>query len=595
MTKEVEVGDEFNGKVVKTTTFGAFVELAKGTDGLLHISNVSPGERAATVEDVLNKGDEVDVRVVEVDRERGRIGLRLADDPEIAGKTVEELAAVGTGGNGGGRGATATAAARGDRGPRGGGDRDRGGARRPRPRGSGRPRHRSASTATPTAAERRTAVLDEHRLTELESGVRVVTEANALRAIRGARLLDRHGLVAPRTTPEAGLSHLLEHMLFRGTDALRLAARSTRSSTPWAPSSTRARARRRRRSTPACSTTTSPRAFDVMADMVWRPRFDAGELAPSARSCSRRSRCTRTTRRTRSSTSSARPSSATIRSAARSSAAREVVGAHAAPSAARPSTPRATCPANVVVAAAGSVDHDALVELVARRPGRAPRRGARRRCRRRRRATPPRVRFVARTPSSTTSASARPGIAARRRAPLRAARARQHPRRHVVVAAVPGGPRAARPGLRRLLVPVAVRRDRARSASTSARGPTTSCAALGVVADELERLREDPAHAPTSSRARKENVKGRIVLSLESTAARMNRLGASVLADMPLLSRRRGDRAHRRRDARRHRRARARAVRARALQRRGHRPRRGASARARADLPAWARPRVSAA
>ena len=43
MTKEVEVGDEFTGKVVKTTTFGAFVELAKGTDGLLHISNVAPG------------------------------------------------------------------------------------------------------------------------------------------------------------------------------------------------------------------------------------------------------------------------------------------------------------------------------------------------------------------------------------------------------------------------------------------------------------------------------------------------------------------------------------------------------------------------
>ena len=47
MTKEVEVGDEFAGKVVKTTTFGAFVELAKGTDGLLHISNVSPGPAAS--------------------------------------------------------------------------------------------------------------------------------------------------------------------------------------------------------------------------------------------------------------------------------------------------------------------------------------------------------------------------------------------------------------------------------------------------------------------------------------------------------------------------------------------------------------------
>ena len=82
MTKEVEVGDEFPAaKVVKTTTFGAFVELAKGTDGLLHISNVSPGQRVGTVEEVLNKGDEIAVRVVEVDRERGRIGLRLRGGP----------------------------------------------------------------------------------------------------------------------------------------------------------------------------------------------------------------------------------------------------------------------------------------------------------------------------------------------------------------------------------------------------------------------------------------------------------------------------------------------------------------------------------
>jgi polyribonucleotide nucleotidyltransferase len=97
MMKEVEVGDEYTGKVVKTTTFGAFVELAKGTDGLLHISNVAPGRRVDTVEEVLGRGDEVQVRVVEVDRERGRIGLRLADDPEISGKSVEELTALGTG------------------------------------------------------------------------------------------------------------------------------------------------------------------------------------------------------------------------------------------------------------------------------------------------------------------------------------------------------------------------------------------------------------------------------------------------------------------------------------------------------------------
>src|SRR6201994_54374 len=95
MMKEVEVGDEYVGKVVKTTTFGAFVELAKGTDGLLHISNVSPGQRVEAVEDVLNKGDEINVRVVEVDRERGRIGLRLADDPDIAGKSAARPASRG--------------------------------------------------------------------------------------------------------------------------------------------------------------------------------------------------------------------------------------------------------------------------------------------------------------------------------------------------------------------------------------------------------------------------------------------------------------------------------------------------------------------
>jgi polyribonucleotide nucleotidyltransferase len=128
MMKEVEVGDEFAGKVVKTTTFGAFVELSKGTDGLLHISNVSPGQRVESVEDVLNKGDEINVRVVEVDRERGRIGLRLADDPDIAGKSVEELAGVGTGGGGGGGrpprdgGGRNGRSDRGSRGPR----RDRG-------------------------------------------------------------------------------------------------------------------------------------------------------------------------------------------------------------------------------------------------------------------------------------------------------------------------------------------------------------------------------------------------------------------------------------------------------------------------------------
>ena len=121
MTKEAEIGDRYPGaKVVKTTTFGAFVELTKGTDGLLHISNVKPGGRIETVEEVLESGQEIDVTVAEVDRERGRIGLRMTADPAIDGKSKEEIAALSSGGGGGGRGG-------------GGGGRD--GGRRRRDRG----------------------------------------------------------------------------------------------------------------------------------------------------------------------------------------------------------------------------------------------------------------------------------------------------------------------------------------------------------------------------------------------------------------------------------------------------------------------------
>ena len=59
--------------------------------------------------------------------------------------------------------------------------------------------------------------------------------------------------------------------------------------------------------------------------------------------------------------------------------------------------------------------------------------------------------------------------------------------------------------------------------------------AVRVVGDELERFREDPASPDELARA-KENLKGRVVLSLESTTARMNRLGSSMLAELPLLS-----------------------------------------------------------
>jgi polyribonucleotide nucleotidyltransferase len=89
LTKEPEVGDTYTGKVVKTTQFGAFVELTKGTDGLLHVSNVGPG-RVGHIEDVISRGDVLDVLVQEVDKERGRIGLKLVAKHENGGLVQPE-------------------------------------------------------------------------------------------------------------------------------------------------------------------------------------------------------------------------------------------------------------------------------------------------------------------------------------------------------------------------------------------------------------------------------------------------------------------------------------------------------------------------
>lgn len=71
--KDVEVGEIYMGKVIKIVPFGAFVEIANGKEGLLHISNIA-NERINRVEDVLSIGDEVLVKVVEIDNQ-GRINL----------------------------------------------------------------------------------------------------------------------------------------------------------------------------------------------------------------------------------------------------------------------------------------------------------------------------------------------------------------------------------------------------------------------------------------------------------------------------------------------------------------------------------------
>ena len=75
IAKDPEVGDEFTGNVVRTLDFGAFVELAPGKDGMIHISKLAK-ERVEKVTDVVNVGDTVVVKVIKID-EKGRIDLKL--------------------------------------------------------------------------------------------------------------------------------------------------------------------------------------------------------------------------------------------------------------------------------------------------------------------------------------------------------------------------------------------------------------------------------------------------------------------------------------------------------------------------------------
>ncbi len=80
MMKDVEAGEIYTGKVVKTTNFGAFVELTPGRDGLVHISRLAPGkQRVERVEDVVSEGDRIKVRVLEIDKQK-RISLEKLED-----------------------------------------------------------------------------------------------------------------------------------------------------------------------------------------------------------------------------------------------------------------------------------------------------------------------------------------------------------------------------------------------------------------------------------------------------------------------------------------------------------------------------------
>jgi predicted Zn-dependent peptidase len=274
------------------------------------------------------------------------------------------------------------------------------------------------------------------------------------------------------------------------------------------------------------------RALDVMADMVWRPAFEGTELEQEREIVLEEIAMYEDDPQDKvfdvlgEAVFGSHPLGRAIIGRA------DVVGTT------RPDELRAFhaaryVPSNIVVAAAGSLDHDRLVELVEEagieRAGLsaptlpdAPERES------------ARVRFFPKDTEQYHVCLGAPGLA------------RDDDRRFAlrVLDNILGGTSSSR-----LFQEVREKRGLAYSvysfqslyAATGQIGlylgtrPDNVGRALRVVADELDRFRSEPATEEELERS-KENVKGRVLLALESTTARMNRLGSSVLADMPLLS-----------------------------------------------------------
>lgn len=133
--KQVTVGEEFTGKVVRLAPFGAFVEIAPGKDGLVHISQMAPG-RVERAEDIVSEGQEVKVRVTDVTPD-GKIALSMLFGADIKPESEGRPRSSGGGFRPGGGGGFRPRPSFGDRprfdrggGSRGGGfDRSRSGGR----------------------------------------------------------------------------------------------------------------------------------------------------------------------------------------------------------------------------------------------------------------------------------------------------------------------------------------------------------------------------------------------------------------------------------------------------------------------------------
>jgi predicted Zn-dependent peptidase len=331
--------------------------------------------------------------------------------------------------------------------------------------------------------------------------------------------------------PRAGLSHLIEHMLFRGGaryDSLEIdqifdgMGAEINAGTGKETTSVYARVLDRH----------LPKAFDVIADMVWRPRFADEDLANEREIVLEEIAMYEDDPQDKvfdvlgEAVFGEHPLGRAI-------IGRADVVAGTPSDGLRGFHAERYVPGNVVIAAAGSVDHDALValarEIEAVRVGAAvPSVGSVPG------AQPQRRRFHVKETEQVHACLGAPGPA------------RDDERRYAlrVLDTILGGTSSSR-----LFQEVREKRGLAYSvysfqslyAGTGQVGlyvgtrPDNVEAALRVVADELERFRSEPVAADELDRAR-ENVKGRIVLGMESTSARMNRLGSSLLAGLPLLS-----------------------------------------------------------
>jgi len=390
--------------------------------------------------------------------------------------------------------------------------------------------------ATETDAQRRRAAGTRsrgpaHELTTLPSGVRVVSErVPEVRSVALGFLIGTGSTV--ERDEQAGISHLLEHMLFRGTASYG----SEQIDQIFDEMGAEINAGTDKEATTVYTRVLDghlERAFDVMADMVWRPGL--GELEaerevvleeiamyeddPQDRVFEELSRAI----------FGEHPLGRAVIGSA------QAVGAVSREQLAAFHAERYT-PASIVIAAAGSIEHGRLVSLV---EAAAPQQPAA--------AEPPadgavhgtpdfsrRVRFLRKDTEQYHVCVGGVGIA------------RDDDRRFAlrVLEGILGGTSSSR-----LFQEVRERRGLAYSvfsysnqyARTGDVGlyvgtrPENLNEALGVVADELRRCVEDPASEQELTRSR-ENLKGRTVLGLESTGARMARLGGSLLAEMPVLS-----------------------------------------------------------